>query len=292
MTVYVALPHIPWFFSLLGSNMRFVVRDDDACGFTSPGEISACYEHIWADVPVSLSVTPFRIPGNDRNAPEKYKGSMKILPLEQNPELVQFIREGVRNRHIDITLHGYHHWRCRDLPEFIGCDDLPEKARKGKAYLDELLDVNVRTFVPPNNGISREGLSAIIDAGMNLGGVVKLWSPRSRSITLRSLFYCPRVWLHQGLRGRRYPFILDMGNHEEVSCNTVGPRSHFGRLRQELSYCHKEDGIFVLATHYHAFGRQTEDGITVGKAVYELIEMAAGLPGTEFLGFNDIWKSP
>lgn len=283
---------VPRFVLLSSAIMKFVIRDDDTCGFTSPDELRVCYERIWPDIPVSLSVTPFRVPGNDWNAPEDYKDSMDVLDLEQNMEVVQFIRNGVVNGSIDVTLHGYHHWLSMGLPEFIGGDDLPEKARKGKLYLDELLGVNVRTFVPPNNAISRAGLNAIVDAGMNLGGTVRLWSRNSRTVTVRSLSYCPRVWWHHSIRGRRYPFVLDMGDHEEVSCHTVGPRSHYGHLRQELVYCHEVGGVFVLATHYHAFERQTVDGYAVGKVVNELIDMAAGLPGTEFLGFNAIWKNP
>ncbi len=148
--------------------MKFVIRDDDACVFTTPAELRACYGDIWRDVPISLSVTPFRIPGNDRNAPPDYKDSTEILPLEQNVGLVKFIREGVKESRLDVTLHGYHHLRCNGLPEFIGCDELAKKAVNGKAYLEELLGVNIKTFVPPYNGISRIGLDAIVSAGMNL----------------------------------------------------------------------------------------------------------------------------
>ena len=93
------------------------------------------------------------------------------------------------------------------------------------------------------------------------------------------------------MRGRHYPFILDLGDLEEVACHTVGPRSYFSALREELDYCHQVDGVFVLATHYHAFERQTEDGYAVGKVVNELVDMAAGFPGTKFVGFNAIWKA-
>lgn len=270
--------------------MKFVVRDDDTCAFTSPEQVRACYERIWLDAPVSLSVTPFRVPGHDRHAPDPYKGCMDVLPLEQNVELIQFLREGIGDDRIDVTLHGYHHLRYEGMPEFIGGDHLHEKALKGKAYLEELFSIDVRTFVPPNNGISRSGLLAITEAGMNLAGMQPLWSPRLRRVGIRSLSLCPRVWWHQKIRGRRYPFILDLGDHEEVSCHTVGPQSSYRELREELRYCHDVDGVFVLATHYHAFERETKDGFKVGKVVHELIDMAAAYTDTQFLGFNSIWQ--
>jgi peptidoglycan/xylan/chitin deacetylase (PgdA/CDA1 family) len=270
--------------------MKFVIRDDDACAFTTTEELRACYERIWSDVPVSLSVTPFRVPANDRNAPPNCKGSMEALPLDQNAELVEFIRKGLKNGQLDVTLHGYHHLRYSGMPEFISGDELPKKAREGKAYLEEILGVDIKTFVPPYNGISRSGLDAIVDAGMNLAGTLRLWSPRFRRVTLRTLANTPRVWWHRRVRGRRYPFILDLGDHQEVACHTVGPRSNFSALRRELDYCYQSDGVFVLATHYHAFERRTEDGHAIGKVVNELADRAAGFSDTRFVKFNNLWE--
>lgn len=270
--------------------MIFVVRDDDTCAFTSPEQLRDCYERVWADVPISLSVTPFRIAGHDRHAPEQYKGSMEILPLGRNLELVAVLREGLGSGRLDVTMHGYHHLRYGGAPEFIGGEDLSRKAREGKAYLEQLLGTAIRTFVPPNNGIARQGLRAVIDAGMNLGGMLPLWSPKFRRVSLRALSLYPRVMWHQKVRRRRYPHILDFGDHGEIACHTVGPRSSWRQLVRELNYCRGTDGTFVLATHYHAFERETEDGYKVGKVVYELIERAAAFPETQFLGFNSIWK--
>jgi peptidoglycan/xylan/chitin deacetylase (PgdA/CDA1 family) len=215
---------------------------------------------------------------------------MNVLPLEQNLELVELMREGLTNGQLDVTLHGYHHWRVKGLPEFIGGSDLAKKAFEGKKYLDDLLGVNIKTFVPPNNGISRIGLDAIIDAGMNLAGTPRLWSPKARRVTPRSLANYPRVWWHQHALGKHYPFIIDLGDHEEVSCHTVGPRSNFDDLCKKLEYCHQSDGIFVLATHYPAFEKKTQDNHAIGDAVYHLVDTAAALPRIEFAKFNSIWK--
>ena len=43
--------------------MKFLIRDDDTCAMTRPEELEACYREIWDEIPVGLSVTPFRIPG-------------------------------------------------------------------------------------------------------------------------------------------------------------------------------------------------------------------------------------
>jgi hypothetical protein len=76
--------------------VKIIIRDDDTCGFTRPEEILSCYQQIWQEIPVSLSVTPFRIPGNDRNLPEHLNGKMEIFPLHKNQEIQQMLREGIR----------------------------------------------------------------------------------------------------------------------------------------------------------------------------------------------------
>ena len=269
--------------------MKFVIRDDDACAFTPLKLIQSCYQDIWNDVPISLSMTPFRIPGNDRHAPTALNGDMEVMPLEANTELVSFVREAIAKHQIDVTLHGYHHLPQKGLPEFIAGENLATKAKEGRAYLERLFDIDVCTFVPPNNGIGRVGLQAIIKAGMNLAGVPTLWSPAARSVNARSLALIPRTLWHHRVKHHCYPHILDFGDHKEIYCHTVGPRSYRSRLVRELEYCQQAAGVFVLATHYHAFARTTQDGFSIGKVVYELVDRAMRHPATHFVGFNSIW---
>lgn len=269
--------------------MKFVIRDDDACAFTPLELLQSCYEDFWSEVPVSLSMTPFRIPGHDRHAPPKLKGHMEVMPLENHTELVSFVREGIDKGQIDVTLHGYHHLRYDGLPEFIGGKDLTNKAREGRAYLEKLFDIDVRTFVPPNNGISPVALQGIIQAGMNLAGVPSLWSPSARRVNIRSLAFLARTYWHHRVKHHCYPYVLDLGDHKEVYCHTVGPKSYRRKLVRELEYCHQTDGVFVLATHYHAFDRTTQDGNSIGRVVHELVERAMSYSATHFVGFNSIW---
>jgi len=272
--------------------LKIVIRDDDACAFTSPEVIRSCYEKIWADVPVSLSMTPYRIPGNDRHAPENLKGCMDVFLLEENTELVSLVRSGLDSGHIDVSLHGYHPLRHNGLPEFVSGDNLAEKARKGKTCLDEMFGIDVKTFVPPNNGISSTGMQAIITAGMNLIGLPALWSSKYRDVTLKSLSLIPRLYWHRKVLRKAYPYIMDLGDHKEVAYHTVGPGSVASSLFRELDYCHQSDGVFILSTHYHAFDRSTVDGSTVGKVVYELIDKAMGYQKTKFVTINSIWETP
>jgi predicted deacetylase len=269
--------------------MIVVIRDDDTCGFTNPEEIRYCYGGIWNDIPVSLSVTPYRIPGNDKNLPSHLKGKMDIYPLHKNTELVDMLRAEINAGRIDISMHGYHHLCYNGLPEYVSGKDLKNKTKSGRSYLENVLGLVVSTFVPPNNGISHDGVAAVVAAGMNLVNVPSLWSIRHRPVSMYTLMHAPVYYWHRKVRGMLYPHILDMGDHLEVQYHTVGPRSQRKKLLQELEYCKSNNGVFVLSTHYHAFEKQTQDGQTVQKLVMDLIDNAGNCADVRFLGINSIW---
>lgn len=269
--------------------MKFVLRDDDTCGFTRVDELKDCYAELRGDIPVSLSITPFRIPGNDRNLSPELAGSMSVLPLHENPELVEFLRGGIQEGRFDVAMHGYHHLRYNGLPEYVGGYDLAHKTIEGRAYLEKLLGTRVLTFVPPNNAIGLDALQSVVAAGMNIVNIPSLLGRlfrRGRIPGIRSLL---GYYWHRKVKHHQYPYVLDLGDHREVCFHTVGPRSNRKSLFGELQYCHEQDGIFVLATHYHAFARQTADDEPVRTLLFDLLDRAMGMPGVSFMGVNSIW---
>ena len=269
--------------------MKVIVRDDDTCGFTQVDELNACYTDIWGEIPISLSVTPYRIPGTDRNLTGELAGSMDIMPLHENVELVDFLRRSLQDGQVDVSMHGYHHLRYNGLPEYVGGSDLERKTLEGKAYLDNLLSTSVVTFVPPNNVISLDAIGVVTKAGMNLVNVPSIWGRVFHGGRMPDVSQLLEFYLHRKVRNRQYRYILDMGNHKEVGFHTVGPRSKRKMLFEEMNYCHERDGVFVLAAHYHAFPRKTDDGESVKTLLFDLIDKAVGMSGVEFVGINSIW---
>jgi len=269
--------------------MKLVVRDDDTCGFTPVDELRVCYSEIWDEVPVSLSVTPFRIPGDDRNLPPELAGNMDILPLHENAGLVDFLRCGIKDGRIDIAMHGYHHLCYNGLPEYVGGADLERKTIEGRKYLEGLLGTEVLTFVPPHNAISLEALPSLIMACMNIVNVPSIVKRAVHGRRIPGIRSLAAYYWHRKVKHHQYPYILDLGDHKEVSYHTVGPRSERKFLFEELHYCRDQEGVFVLATHYHAFNRQTRDGETVRKLLFDLLDQAKGMPDVSFVGVNSIW---
>src|SRR4029077_17248486 len=131
-------------------------------------------------------------------------------------ELVEWLRKGIAENRFEPMLHGYHHDE-EDRPlEFIGSDDLTRRVRDGRKYLEDLLGASIRVFVPPGNGIGRQGLQALAREGLHLAGVTGVrsgWSPFSR--VTWATWWRLRKWRSGG--GRGIPWVLDLGDHREIS---------------------------------------------------------------------------
>ncbi len=273
--------------------MKFLLRDDDTCAMTRPEEIEACYGRIWDDVPISLSVTPFRIPGRTTGVPASLVGSSDVLPLEQNAELVAFLREQIRNGRIDIALHGYHHDRPGGRAEFDGGHDLIRKAREGRAHVEQVLGHPVKIFVPPNNTLSAAGFDAVVAAGMDLvsnqtRARLRPWwtGPDALSEACVAAGHALRARVGEGghaFRIRRFP------TYRQVPYQTVGPDHGLPELCRSLEVCRRVGGVFVLATHYHAFDRRMKSGESIREGVMRLVELAGSFSETRFVRYEGLW---
>ena len=141
--------------------MYFCIRDDDTSFFTAPEDLERVYGEVSRRGPVSLAVVPFHRAGTSKGVPERFRNQWSVHPLHENPRLVSYLRDGVVAGRFEIMLHGYYHDERHGQPEFDGGDDLTRRVVHGRAYLEELLGTTIRVFVPPRNGIGREGLRAI-----------------------------------------------------------------------------------------------------------------------------------
>ena len=118
--------------------MKFPIRDDDVNYFTTPMELIRNYETVWDVCPVSFSVVPFHACTKTGAIPEKYWSGDRIFPIGENKELVQFLKEKIREGKVSIMLHGYSHKDNPDGYEFETGVELCNKIKQGKEYLESL----------------------------------------------------------------------------------------------------------------------------------------------------------
>ncbi len=274
--------------------MKFLIRDDDPSAMTRPEELENCWGEIWDDIPIGLSVTPFRIPGDGKGVPEAYLGSDEALPLEANPELVTCVRDWIARGRVHVAMHGYNHTRPMGQPEYVAGEQLEEKTLHGRRYLEALLGCEINTFVPPNNGMGMEGFKAVAAAKMNVvnnqpyGRI--LGFPRTGT-DLLDLCVAAQYSLRRRIGSFSSYEVQSYSKFRQLPYQTVGPSTELEALEKSFSECGARKGIFVLATHYHAFERSLEGGEMVGEIVRRLVDRVRGSGEVKFQTYDQVWAS-
>jgi len=236
--------------------MKVAIRDDDTSYFTAPEALERVYGDVWQRVPICLASVPFAIGYEQPGIPREHWHSGESFALERNGSLVRFLRELIASRRATIALHGYTH---QDYPagyEFQAAPDLPDRVRRGREYLERLLDCRVSIFVPPHNALSKRGLEAVSAAGLNILGSFLSFRPSMRPWDSRT---AQNWWRIRGFRratGRTrrdplvYPHPLRYASHAEFGCHSLVPGTTLDQLKAGFEEARAFGGDFCLATHY------------------------------------------
>src|SRR5262245_42216900 len=255
--------------------MYFCIRDDDTSFFTTPEELEHAYGEVTQWGPVSLAVIPFCRAGYSKGVPERFRGRWSTHTLHENQALVEYLRAGISEGRFEIMLHGYHHDEPSGRGEFLRGDDLIKKVDEGRKYLQDLLGAQIRVFVAPKNIIGRDGLRAIVRAGLHFGGTagVRAGWPLFSWATWRNWLKLRR-W--EKKTGSGMPWILDLGDHREIPGNAVTPTAVFKRNKAAFKTALAKGGVFCAATHYWELGVQSINpgDPPVGVHLRHLIDLA------------------
>ena len=236
--------------------MKVALRDDDTSYFTDPGRLEEVYHDVWDRLPVALAVVPHAAGFRDKAIPEKYWSADRAFPLEENAALVERLRGLIAKRRVTITQHGFTH---EDFPgghEFQAAPDIEERLRRGRAYLEHLLDTRIELFVPPHNALSRRGLAAVRAAGLNLLGSFLYFRPAMRPWDGRTPANWWRIRQYRSATGRRksdrmiYPHVLRYSTNAEFCCHSLVPGTTVEELVAGFDEARRAGGHFCLATHY------------------------------------------
>jgi hypothetical protein len=269
--------------------MYFCIRDDDTSFFTSPDELERAYGEITKHGPVSLAIIPFCRAGKSRGLPAGHRERWSIHPLEDNRDLVKYLRTRIADRRFEAMLHGYHHDEPNVRWEFVGARNLARKVREGKKYLEDLLETKIRVFVPPHNAIGRAGVRAISRAGLHLGGAAGLrrgWSCFDAS-SLKA-WWRIRKWRASGHDG--IPWVIELKGHNELAGNPVTPLSSIEQNLKRFEEASAVDGVFCAATHYWELDilSNVSKNTTVGDQLMRLIERATSDPRVIWRSVGDV----
>ncbi len=77
---------------------------------TNPEDLKKAHEFL-GDIPISLSVVPFTVKDHTGNKPYGDIGDEypKYVGIDKNEELVEFLKEKVKEGKCEILLHGINH---------------------------------------------------------------------------------------------------------------------------------------------------------------------------------------
>ena len=249
--------------------INFAIRDDDTSYFTQSEQLESCYGKIWDICPVSLSVVPFHACTKSGAVPRKYWSGDQIFSLEDNRELVEFLRDSIARGRIYVTMHGYHH---RDEPngyEFAAGPDLGKKTIEGKAYLEKLLGQEIKVFVPPHNTLGVSGYRAVLKAGMHISGIQPFKpSFRGGKPRITAMGIKRRLTRKLSENVDLKPILFPDGHYEIPYCSLT-PAVTLERLIQSFDRVRKRGGIFCLATHYWEFDNEMQDDSATMRQVFQ-----------------------
>ena len=269
--------------------MKVAIRDDDTSFFTPPEALDRVYRDVWDRVPVCLAVVPFAIGYEQPGIPRDYWSSTEEMALDRNPALVSYLRALIAAGRVTIALHGCTH---QDLPggfEFQAAPDLRERIARGREYLESLLGCRISLFVPPHNALSKRGLDAVADAGLNVLGSFLSFRPSMRPWDRRTAanWWTIRRFRRETGRTKRdplvYPFPLRYARHAEFGCHSLVPDTTADALRTQFDEAQRCGGDFCLATHYWEI-----DG-TLKDVLDSFLAFAARQPDVRFVAAEQLF---
>ena len=256
--------------------MRFAIRDDDTNFFTSPGELEACYHDIWDDSPVTLCLIS-KVKGDwAKWVHQIYKDKQNtdwdawtkddtVYPIENNTELVSYLREKIKEGKVDIGFHAIHHRNEDDMlpsnmtnnyvrgAEFYTNRDLTENIKKEVEHLSGVFSYPITVFTPPQNLLSLKGYNAVLDAGLNIcGGGLSFLKKEKSLVGLMNIGRQLSFKLMH--RESDYPHVVKYAHHMEAPYHyPLQPGTLLRTLTDAFDMVRRYDGDFILSTHYVEF---------------------------------------
>lgn len=236
--------------------MKVAIRDDDTCYFTVPERLERVYRDVWDRVPICVATVPFAIGYERPGIPSEHWHSGESFALDRNPEIVAFLKQQLGAGRMTIALHGYTHQDYEHGYEFQAAPDPGRRVRDGLRYLRATLGTPISIFVPPHNALSKRGLAAVADAGLNLLGSFLSFRPSMRPWDLRTPANWWRVRQYRARSGRAradrwvYPFVLRYSRHAEFGCHSLTPGTTADELIDGFEEARRAGGHFCVSTHY------------------------------------------
>lgn len=297
--------------------MIFSIRDDDTNFFTKPADLEEAYSEIWDICPITLFIVPYMM-GNwkkwivqryhnyDQVNLADYKNDDKIFPIGDNEVLVSYLKNKIKEGRIDIGIHGINHKNIDDESpviesnrgenaEFFTTQDFSDKLKDAKAYLENLFDMEIKVFSPPQNLINSNGVDAVYKSGLsivqnrNRKEVFKNVNEIGIINTIKILRYSILKIIFKK-KQKRFPKELFFRGNYVIEHYPFQPKTKMYDLKRDAFLANKNNDIFVLSTHYYALQQSFDSSSNMKRDLLELLLELVDKSNVKFMGVNELIK--
>ena len=258
--------------------MQFIIRDDDVSFHFQPDQLAKWYSGIIEICPVSICIPPF-IKGNffegiyriDHHIKRTWEERMAddIYKIGDNSALVNYLKGLLRQNKVSVGLHGIHHRNDEDFAripikgnfiggaEFYTQIDYSEDVHHAKDYLEQLFNIEVNYFTPPQNLISSKGLEAVFNNRLSLCTDLVGSHDWKKWLRFYGLWSTIVMLYYKKFKRHRYPFVVK-NKIKFIDHTRLQPGKTIEQIKQEFDFARSKGGVFVLSTHSYAFDNKME----------------------------------
>ena len=283
----------PWPY---GHDVAAVIRDDDVSYFTEPHKLSTIYDKAWKQgFKVSIAVIPKVNAINDPLVPPSHRGKLSLHKLTNNAELVNFLREKLILKQIDISQHGFSHETINGIPEFSVSDrhEITERLLAGRKILEQCFPIKISVFIPPWDIVSKRAgnilrKESIAYCQSEEKKYRRLWSSNASLIKLENLTqkFSQYHFPQSAYRPKNGPYNCSWHNYS-LSLNGIKHKMYTlngEEFREGFPKAIPAAGLLCILNHYHSYYQDYKDEANP--------KMLSSFYSTlDLLNSHDIWKT-
>ena len=237
--------------------MKLCIRDDDTSFYTKPEDLQSAYCGM-ENIPVTFSVVPFSVSDHTGNHPYGIVTEpVKYAALENNPEIVEYLKQRMRDGKAEVVLHGIHH-EYREIKEgtwtpeteYLTKEELKKGIIEGREYLERIFGITIDTFIPPSNIMTNDCAEVLDELGLNTNSIFTRRFERKPTPAYIKNYVKSNIY--KLLYGGRYSGVMQFPNHKELCVHRFWG---YDNALKKLQYSMRHDFSLVLYTHYWDLNR-------------------------------------
>ena len=253
--------------------MKFILRDDDISYYTKLEEVYKLYENaINNGLKVNFSVIPKAQKVFDTENKATLYHETEKRNIEENKELVTWLRDKVKAKKIEILLHGYDHsFSIKQNNEYVlltkelvditrknkniydeccykKAEILKKEIKEGKERLEDIFNTKINVFVPPANLMSKQCSKIIVDNNMNISGSIKRnFNRKIDAYSIRN-YIKKSIWKFSSKN--LYPYMLKYAKNNEIDAHEFTPSIDIIKFDKLVNELKNKNISFSVFTHY------------------------------------------